>query len=271
MIINTCPLRGWALDLIGEIKPASSKSHIYVLVGIDYFTKWVEAVPLTNVEQDTGNDFIQSHIMCRYGNPETIPAKRGSVFVGKKIMYFTAETGIKFLMSIPYCAQANDQVEATNEVIISLINNNIGKKPRSLHTILNQALWACRTSPKKATNATPFRLTFDHNALLPAEIRLELRIKRKIEIPSDHFRSMMMDALVDLDKERLIALDALVGQKKRIAKVFSFRDYIWKVILPLNKKDIALGKWSPDWEGPFKVNQVVSNNAYEIEELNSDN
>lgn len=60
------------LDLIGEIKLASSKSHKYVIVGIDYFKKWVEAVPLTNIYQDTVIDFIQSHIMCKYGTLETI-------------------------------------------------------------------------------------------------------------------------------------------------------------------------------------------------------
>ena len=90
-IIKPWPFRGWALDLIGEIKLASSKSHKYVLMGIDYFTKWVEAVPLTNVDQYTVIDFIQSHIMCRYGTPETITTNQGSVFVDRKVMEFVAK------------------------------------------------------------------------------------------------------------------------------------------------------------------------------------
>lgn len=89
-----------------------------------------------------------------------------------------------------------------------------------------------------------------------------------------------MDDLVDLDEERLFALDALMRQKKIIdetynkkvkSKFFFVGDYVWKVILPLDKKDRTLGEWSPNWERPFRVNQVFSNNAYEIEELNSDN
>lgn len=68
------------------------------------------------------------------------------------------------------------------------------------------------------------------------------------EIPSDHFWIMMMDELVDLDEERPLALDALIRQKKRIAKtynkkvkskVFSIGYYVWKVIIPLRKKDIG--------------------------------
>lgn len=94
-----------------------------VLAGIDYFSKWAEAVPLTNVDKETVVEFIQSHTMCRYGTPETITTDHRSIFIGIKVMEFAAETGIKFLTSTPYYAQANDQVEARNKVIVSLINN----------------------------------------------------------------------------------------------------------------------------------------------------
>lgn len=90
--IKSWPFRVWALDLIGDIKLASSKVHRYVLVGIDYFTKWVEAIPLTNVDQDTLIDFIQSHIMCRYRTLETITTYQCPVFVGRKVMEFVIET-----------------------------------------------------------------------------------------------------------------------------------------------------------------------------------
>jgi len=66
------PFIGWALDVIGEIKPDSSKGHKYILVGIDYFTKWVKAIPLRKVTQDVAISFIQNHILHRFGIPETI-------------------------------------------------------------------------------------------------------------------------------------------------------------------------------------------------------
>ena len=71
-IVKPWPFRGWVMDVIEEIKPASSKQQRYVLVGIDYFTKWVEAVALTNVDQEVVIDFVRSHIICRFGIPETI-------------------------------------------------------------------------------------------------------------------------------------------------------------------------------------------------------
>lgn len=56
---------------------------------------------------------------------------KGSVFVGRKVMEFSAEIGIKFLTSTPYYAQANDQVEVANKVIIGLIEKHISQKLRS--------------------------------------------------------------------------------------------------------------------------------------------
>jgi hypothetical protein len=48
-IIKPSPFRGWALDFVGRIHPASSKGHQFVLVAMDYFTKWTEYVPLENM------------------------------------------------------------------------------------------------------------------------------------------------------------------------------------------------------------------------------
>ncbi|XP_006605138.1 uncharacterized protein [Glycine max] len=92
-IIKPWPFRGWALDLIGEIKPASSKNQRYIIVGIDYFTKWIEAVPLPNVDQEAVISFIQNYIIYRFGIPETITTDQGSVFTGRKMKEFAQKTG----------------------------------------------------------------------------------------------------------------------------------------------------------------------------------
>ena len=79
--------------------------------------------------------------------------------------------------------------------------------------------------------------------------------------------------LVDIDEERMLALDSLIRQKERVTraynkklkdKVFVVDDLIWKVILPMDKNNRVLGKWSPNWEGPFKVMKVFSNNSYDF-------
>jgi len=89
----------------------------------------------------------------------------------------------------------------------------------------------------------------------------------------------MIDELIDLDEERLTTLEVLMKQKERVAKTYKKKvksklvaqgDLVWKVILPMDKKNATLGKWSPSWEGPWEILRVFSNNAYEIEELNDD-
>lgn len=135
-------------------------------------------------------------------------------------------------------------------------------------------------SPKEAIGTMPFRLTYRHNAVFPVEIYLQsARIQKHHEIPCEVYWKMKLDELVDVDEERLKALDLLRRQKKRVEKAynkkvkgksFSINDIVWKVILPMDQKNRTLGKWSLKWEGPFQVIQIFSNRAYEIEELNKD-
>lgn len=58
-IVKPWPFRGWVLDLIGQIHPASSKGHMFILVRVDYFTKWVETIALKDVTQQDMINFIE--------------------------------------------------------------------------------------------------------------------------------------------------------------------------------------------------------------------
>ncbi|XP_024630314.1 uncharacterized protein [Medicago truncatula] len=138
-IIKPWPFRGWALDVIGEIKPKSSKGYKYILVGIDYFTKWIEAIPLKEVTQDEVINFIQKYIIYRFGILETITTDQGSVFTGQKIVKFAENTGFKLLTSSRYYAQANGQVEAANKSLISIIKRKTKRKPKNWHEVLGKA------------------------------------------------------------------------------------------------------------------------------------
>ncbi|XP_050896033.1 uncharacterized protein LOC127102737 [Lathyrus oleraceus] len=130
---------------------------------------------------------------------------------------------------------------------------------------------------KRSNWTTPFRLAYGLKAVLPVEIQVQVvRTQRQYEIPSEDYWSMMTDELVDVDEERMLALDSLQRQKEKVAraynkrvkgKVFAVDDLVWRVILPMDRNDRVLGKWSPNWEGPFRVLQAFSNNAYEVEEL----
>ncbi|XP_050889119.1 uncharacterized protein LOC127094311 [Lathyrus oleraceus] len=105
--------------------------------------------------------------------------------------------------------------------------------------------------------------------MLPVEIQVQaVRTQRQYEIPSEDYWSMMVDELVDLDEEIMLALDSLQRQKEKVAraynkkvkgKMFAVVGLVWRVILPMDRNGRVLGKWSPNWEGPFKVLQVGEN------------
>ena len=83
--------------MFGEIRPASSKGQRYILVGIDYFTKWIEPIPSVNVDQESIIEFILRHIIYKFGIPETITTDQGTVFTGRKMQEFAKEMGFKLL------------------------------------------------------------------------------------------------------------------------------------------------------------------------------
>jgi hypothetical protein len=159
------------------------------------------------------------------------------------------------LTSTPYYAQANKQVEVAEKTIIDSIKKQIDGQSINWHAILDQTLWAFGTSPKKSINSTLFRLVVGHDVVFPVEIHVQsATVQRQMEIPSDHYWNMMIDEMVDLDEERMMTLETLVRQKERVAKAYNKKvkpksfcigDFVWKVLLPMDKKDKVLGKWSP--------------------------
>ena len=72
-----------SLDLIGQIFPPSSKGHKFILVAIDYFTKWVEAIPLKTVTSKNMVDFVKEHIVYRFRIPQTITTNQGTMFTSE--------------------------------------------------------------------------------------------------------------------------------------------------------------------------------------------
>ena len=106
-IIKPWPFRGWAMDMIGQINPPSSKGHQWVLAVTDYFTKWVEAVPMRSVASKDVISFVKEHIIHRFEIPQTITTDGGSVFISEEFRKFADDTGFKLIRSSPYYAQVN--------------------------------------------------------------------------------------------------------------------------------------------------------------------
>jgi hypothetical protein len=94
----------WALDFVGQIHPASSKGHRFVLVAMDYLTKWTQAVPLKNMTHIEVIHFISEHIIHRIGIPQTLTMDQGSLFMSHHVRDFAESLNSKLLSSSPYYA-----------------------------------------------------------------------------------------------------------------------------------------------------------------------
>ena len=145
-IIKPWSFRGWGLDFIGQINPPSSKGHRFVLAATDYFTKWIEAVPLKNMMHWEVIEFITEHIIHRFGIPQTLTTDQGLSFISKEVREFAESYKIKILNSSPYYAQSNGQAESSNKILIKLIKKKIEENPRRWHGVLSEPLWAHRIS-----------------------------------------------------------------------------------------------------------------------------
>jgi hypothetical protein len=90
------------MDRIGKINPPSSKGHQYILAITDYFTKWVEVIPMKSMTSMDVINFVKEHVIHRFGIPQTITTDGGSVFISEEFRKFTANMGIKLIRSSPY-------------------------------------------------------------------------------------------------------------------------------------------------------------------------
>jgi transposase InsO family protein len=160
LILKPWPFRGRGMDMIGKINPSSSKGHQYILAITDYFTKWVEAIPMKSVTSKDVVNFIKKHVIHRFGIPQTITTDGGSVFISEEFRKFAAGVLIKMIRSSPYYAQANGQAEASNQILIKLINRKIDEHPRRWHEVLSEALWAHHISCHGATKTLPYHLVY---------------------------------------------------------------------------------------------------------------
>ena len=124
---------------------------------------------------------------------------------------------------------------------------------------------------------TPYELVYGQEAVLSVEINLQaLRVARQNDLSAADYSNLMMDRIDEVPEERFKALREIEKEKLRVAKAYNKRvreksfqigDLVWKTILPLGTKDNKFGKWSPSWEGPYKVVEIVPGNSYFVQSL----
>ena len=108
----------WGLDIVGPFFKAVGNKK-YLLVGTDYFTKWVEAEPLANIRDVDAKRFVWKNIVTKFGVSHVLILDNSLQFDSKMFRRYCGELGITNRYSTPAYPQGNGQAEAVNKVIVS--------------------------------------------------------------------------------------------------------------------------------------------------------
>ncbi|GKU88722.1 hypothetical protein SLEP1_g2951 [Rubroshorea leprosula] len=219
-LVAPWPFAQWGLDLLGPfVKGVGGVTHL--IVGVDYFTKWVEARPLSSLTSKKVEDFVFNSIICRYGIPNQIVADNGTQFNCTSFRDFCSSYGIKLQLTSVYHPESNGMVESVNKCILEGIKPRLEQHKAKWADELNNILWAYRTTSRTATGETPYHLAFGIEAVIPVEIGvLSFKVTHFDEGRNGQLLRENLDLLEDVREEA--RLRTLV-YKQKIANFYNKR------------------------------------------------
>ena len=241
----------------------------FLVVAIDYFTKWVEAKPLASVTGRHMEKFVWEHIICRFGVPHIIISDNGKQFAEGVFPTFCNGLKIKQSFTSVYHPQGNGQVEVTNRDIINGIERRLGRSHHGWVDELPQVLWAHRTHPKSSHGETPFSLTYGTEAVIPSEISVET--ERIMSFEASENEEKLRENLDLLEERREIASIREAVYKQKLERYYnnrvrpsSFKPGEYVLRLNSASKAEYQGKLGPTWEGPYVVAEAYGKGAYKL-------
>ncbi|MCO5556627.1 hypothetical protein L7F22_010178 [Adiantum nelumboides] len=238
----------WGIDFVGPIAPPAYKSHAqYIIVAIDYLTKWVEAKATTKNDAKTTAQFLYENIFTRYGLPIEIVSDRGTHFINEVIENLLDEFMVIHLKSTPYHPQVNGQAESTNKILVTVLTKIVSESRTDWDQKLHSSLWAYRVAYKTSIGTTPFNMVYGIQAILLLEFLLPtFRVAKELEW-TGHELSEQIEILEKLDETRLRAVASIYAQKRNmksffdqhvINKEFATEDYVLMYTLKQHSKKL---------------------------------
>ena len=165
------PFAKWGLDILGPF-PLGTKQMKFLVVGIDYFTKWVEAEPLAKITPKNVKNFIWKNIVCRFGVPRVLISDNGRQFDNALFKDFCEHFGIQNHYPSPAHPQANDQAEVGNRSLLKIIKTRLDGAMEVWPVEILIVLWEYQRTVRTPTRETPFRLAYKSEAVIPAEVHM---------------------------------------------------------------------------------------------------
>ena len=259
----------WGIDFMGPF-PASY-NNLYILLAIDYVSKWVEAIPTRTNDAKVVAQFLRSHIFSRFGTPRALITDNGTHFCNKVIDKVLQKYGVRHRTSLAYHPQSNGQAEVSNREIKSILEKTVNNSRKDWSKKIEDALWAYRTVFKTPLGLSPFIIVYGKACHLPVE--LEHRAYWAT-------RQLNMDSTL-AGKKRLLQLselDEFRNEAYENARIYKEKTKAWhdkhitrkefttgqQVLLFNSRLKLFSGKLKSRWSGPFTVTKVFSHGGAEV-------
>ncbi|OMJ14778.1 Retrovirus-related Pol polyprotein from transposon [Smittium culicis] len=268
------PFQKWGIDVAGPMPTTSTYKNKYVILAVDYFTKWPIAVAVPEVNAAIIIAFLCEQIISNFGVPQVLISDRGTHLSNELVATFNRYLGINHKPVTAYRPQANGQVERTIQTFKQSLRKICSKDEKNWDVYIWRALLALRTSIHRTLGKTPAEIVYGLELLTPSiwedqPIHID-------EVPSAILRNREKFLTEVLPTYREAAYNAGVKFKDIEAKYYNPKvrtrhfEIGDKVLKALAEPYTKLGDRSV---GPFEVSAILGDGVYEITDRkgNSDN
>jgi len=127
----------------------------YLVVAIEYFTKWIEAEPVTQITAHKIQHFVWKNIVCRFGTPKRLVSDNGTKFASQQFGKLCTELGIKQVFASVEHPQTNGQVKSVNRVLLRGLKRRLEKAKGTWAEEVPRIVWAYHTTPSPLPRKHP--------------------------------------------------------------------------------------------------------------------
>jgi len=259
------PLQVVSVDIMGPLPETDSGSK-YVLVAVDYFTRWVEAYGIPNQEATTVARKLVDEMFCRFSPPEQLHSDQGRQFESELVKEVCKLLGVKKTRTTPYHPQGNGMVERFNRTLLDMLSTTVGNHPASWEQNIRKVCLAYNSSVHSSTGYSPFFLMFGRQVKLPVDLMYGTGEVAEVPVPAyvQRLKEALREAYAlvrdrcDTEHRRQKAL----YDEKVHGKPFERGDLVW-----LHSPAVPRGqsrKLHRPWKGPFKVEERLGDSTYKI-------